>query len=233
MGRYKNSDSEIVRELTQMQQLFSNLETDFLEFNEIVPYDHNPDEVYSPKLVNILQNIGPQIYGLFKIISKQLGLKLDNEKFPSYVKSLDELGLLSNQHVLLMKNAKAVKPFQLNETNYEWWDSYNSVKHDLPHGIFEAKYVNVINSLGALYILHHIADAIQTKKNDIIEKENILDSSNWLHVLTLGNYYHYKSERAKGTSLYETFQSKVFVIGKRFLPHMKEQNVVPDFDKIT
>ena len=215
-----------------MQQLYSNLESEFLSFNKIVPYNHNPDDVYSPKLVNILQNIGPQIYGIFNIISKQLGITVNPDKFPNYVRVFNEKELLSNQHVILMEGGKQIKPFEKDQENYTWWDAYNSVKHDLPKGIFEATYGKVIQSLGSLYILHHISDTIQRKKNPIIEEGEILDSSNWLHVLTLGNYICYKSKTSRNSTLNETFSSKVFLIGKRFLPHLKNDEISPDFSKI-
>lgn len=231
LHHYRNPDSEIVKELYEMQHLYSNLEEEFLEFDKIIPYSHNPDNVFSPKLVNILQNIGPQIYGMFKIISKQLEITINPEKFPNYVQTIDEKELLSNQHVRIIDGGKQITPFEKEKTNYIWWDAYNSVKHELPKGIFEGTYGNVIKSLASLYILHHISDTIQREKNEQIEQD-ITDASNWLHVLTLGNYICYKTKTGRSSTLNETFQSKIFLIGKRFLPHLKNQEISPDYSRL-
>jgi len=231
LSYYKNPESKTVKELLEMQKLFANTEYDFLLFNEIVPYSYNPLTVYSPKLVSILQSIGPQIYGVFEIITKQFGMSSIDFKFPDYFNALDNMKLLSCQSVTLLENKLVIQPFEESKTNYDWWNAYNNVKHELPKGIFEAKYENVIYSLGALYILHHIADTIQRKKNPIIEKAEITDSTNWLSVLTKGNYIYYKSETAINSTLYETFSSRVFSINKRFLPHLKDQKIEPDYSK--
>lgn len=232
MNLYTNQDSELVNELLEMQKLYTNLEYEFLLFNEIIPYAHNPIDVYSPKLVNILQSIGPQIYGMFKMMTDQLDIQSKNFKFPDYFDSINNHTLLSNQSIILIETNQILEPFEENKTDYDWWNAYNKVKHELPKGIFETKYKDVIYSLGALYILHHIADTIQRNKNPIIEDADITDSINWLSVLTKGDYIYYKTDTAISSILNETFQSRVFSIGKRFLPHLKDHNVIPDYSKL-
>lgn len=229
MSNYKNPDSQIVKELLEMQRLYHNSEYEFLLFHEIVPYSHNQLSIYSPKLVSILQEIGPQIYGMFKILSKQLVIaSKKSDKFPKYFKTLNKRNLLSSQSLVLLENNKIRTPFKFKITIPEWWDAYNTVKHELPTGIFEAKYKHVIDALGALFILHHVADTIQRKKSAIFENADIIDSSNWLPVFTRRNYIYYRTKTAINSTLYESIPSKVFSISKRFLPHLKEHKVRPN-----
>ncbi|NOJ28046.1 MAG: hypothetical protein DA330_08575 [Nitrososphaera sp.] len=98
-------------DLLQMQRLHTDLERQFLSFNRIIPYDRNPDDAYSPRLVNIIHAANPQILGMFDLLCKGMDLKPEKDDFPRYMKALDEHGMLHNQKVALKDNLRIIKPF--------------------------------------------------------------------------------------------------------------------------
>lgn len=155
---------------------------------------------------------------MFEILTNQLNLKPSSEKFPDYFSILNSKQLLSSQSIILNENDQKRSPF--NNTTFSWWDAYNDVKHSMPDGIFKATLENVIDSLGALFILHHIADFVQSEKNPNWEKLDFWDSKNWVRVETKGQYIHYKGTMGINSALYESFQSLVFSIHKRFVPYL-------------
>jgi len=137
-----------------MEDLYWDTERQFLEFAAIIPYDHNPDDVYSPRLVSILRSAGSQIDGLLKIITERLGLTPASNKYPAYYECLNQGGMLQCQKVTPVRTLKPFKPF--TDKNPPWWKAYNDTKHGLPEGAYAATLVNTLQALGALYVLHHI-----------------------------------------------------------------------------
>jgi len=225
---YKNPTDKLVLDMLEMQKQFRNSESQFLEFAEIVPYTNNPLNIYSPKMVSLLLYLGPQILGMFEILKKQNDITC-GDTFGSYYDALNKKGMLSCQGFILNDSALVGNPF--NDRDPKWWQTYNHhVKHMMPSGIFEATYQNVIEAIGALFILHHIVDTKQRKLNPVIENADILDQSNWLKVHTVGNYIHYKTATSLNSSLFESFLSHFIRIDKRFLPHLKEHKVEPKYD---
>lgn len=55
-----------------------------------------------------------------------------------------------------------------NKNSFKWWSAYNSVKHNKAKKLFHAKQENILNALGALYILNRYVLSIITKENDNI-----------------------------------------------------------------
>jgi len=225
MGPYRDPASILVKDLTEMQKQYHNSEYQFLQFNEIIPYNHNPLDIYSPRLVSLALYLGPQILGMFEIIKQQTELTC-TDKFPSYYDALNVRSLLSSQGFILADSKVVYRPFDNN--NPQWWQAYNNIKHKMPVGIFKATYENIINMIGALFILHHIADLCQ-RDLPLLQQADILDSTNWLEVNTIGQYVHYKTATAISSSLYEGFLSNLIRMEKRFLPHLKNHNIQPHY----
>ncbi len=225
MGPYKDPNSILTTDLIEMQRQYHNSEYEFLQFNEIIPFNRNPLDIYSPKLVNLSLYLGPQILGMFEIIKQQTGVTCSDE-FPSYYKALNVNSLLSSQGVILSGSKVVYRPFPNN--NPKWWQAYNKIKHKMPVGIFQATFENIINMIGGLFILHHIADVCQ-RDLPTYHRANVLDSDNWLKVHTVGQYIYYKDGTGINSTLYESFASDLISVDKRFLPYLQSHSIQPNY----
>jgi len=225
---YKEPTSQLVRDMLEMQKQFRNSEAQFMEFSQIIPYVNNPLNIYSPKMVSLLLYIGPQILGMFEILKKQTSSDC-GDTFGAYYDAFNEKGMLSCQGFVLEDVRDAILPFDNKEP--EWWKAYNHhVKHKMPEGIFKATYDNVINAIGALFILHHIVDMKQRNRNKIFEEADMFEQENWLRVNSLGDYIHYTTTTSISSTLMESFLSYFISMDRRFLPHLKEHEVKPKYD---
>jgi hypothetical protein len=220
--------------LSQMQNKFRILETQFREIYEFLPFDHNDWETYSPKLSSFISDLGPQIIGLLNIICKQLELDPKGDHFGNYFSVLNEKKMLEIQSFFVPNVEPYHSPFDFAEVP-TWWTAYNKIKHAQPDGEFFGTMKNAILAFGALYILHHIAELIQSKGKDrpSFSYEDILDSSNWIRVNTDGNYIKYQTATGKNTTLYSCFQSMFFVITKRYIPTLKGKEVFTNDEDAT
>ena len=145
-------------DLLSMQKIFAESERLFLEFANIIPLEHNPSDVYSPKLVIIIQSVSSQIDGMLKlIISELLGIKRRMD-YPTMVQKLDEKGMLSAQKLTLQVKMEPLTPFKDGQSS--WWQAYNNLKHELPAGLYSATLNNTIKALSALFALHSIAEIL-------------------------------------------------------------------------
>ena len=167
-----------------MRGLYFETERQFMEFVQVIPYEHNPDDVYSPKLVNILQSTGPQIDGMFKIIEAEPGLAPVSDSFPSHYDTLNSHGLLEIQKVIPQRMERPFKPYEARSP--DWWQAYNHAKHDLPDGVYEGTFDKVLRALGGIVVLHHIGQLLffrHLPKTGISQQPDFLaevvDSQNW------------------------------------------------------
>ena len=144
-------------DLKNLKRLHRDSEKQLLEFNEIVPYEHNPANVYSPKLVNLLLTVGPQIENLTDLIIIQLQLSPEGNGLSSRIKELDKDGVLSSFEITSMPQNTQFHPFT---EDFSWWEIYNKTKHDLSRSQFEITYLSVINSLAVLASLHRLANIV-------------------------------------------------------------------------
>lgn len=161
-------------ELKALKTLLRDSEKQLLEFNEIIPYDRNPSDIYSPKLVNLLLQIGPQIESLTDLIGGQLGLKLSENGLPSRINQLNSDGVLSNFDITTRPHNLKISPF---ENELQWWSSYNKTKHELAKFQFKVTYQTVMESLAALAALHRLASVCQTSNEE--NKKLILQKQYW------------------------------------------------------
>lgn len=219
MPQYRNHDNQLVKELIEMQNHYKYAELQFQKFNSIIPYTRNPPNVYSPRLASLILTLGPQVLGTFGIIKQQLGVTC-GDTFGKYYEALNSDGMLSSQGFVL-ENGDVKYPFM--KSNPEWWEAYNhSIKHQMPSGMSSAILVNIIDALGALFILHHIADVIQASNQKLVK--DILFSANWIQVTTVGHYIFYETPTQRNELPLAGFGSRIFTMDKRFLPHVKGQN---------
>src|SRR5688500_6075517 len=125
-----------------MRDLHRDLEKQFLSFDELVPYNHNPDDVYSPRLYSILQGTSAQVISLMQNIVAELNSKnissLWQAKFKDYYDFLNIKGVLSLQVVSPKKKFdKIMTPFALNKyTVHDWWNILYTIQLTLSSGVF-------------------------------------------------------------------------------------------------
>lgn len=161
--------------IDEMHTFYVDAERQFIEFNEIVPYVKNDDDVYSPRLFSLLQYIHSQIDGTLKILAGLLAIEVKN-KFDHYMRELNGFNMLTVQQIKLREGGKIFKPFELDSNHTTAWRTANNkAKHAMPEGAYFAKYGCVVNSLAALAILHEII----IKAQDLNLRPYILNEKNW------------------------------------------------------
>jgi hypothetical protein len=174
--------------LHKMQRLHSDLDQTFLDVNKVIPYDRNNDDVYSPRYVFILQDASRQVDGMFKLLYYQVQallaahgspqLPLRRYNFIEFYNFLNKKKMLEVQKVAPLEDvSRILTPFQLKKQNTpQWWQAYNDTKHDLPEGDTFGKLGFALEALGAVAILHDIAQAFLYEK---AAPDRTLDSANW------------------------------------------------------
>ena len=168
--------------LEKTQNYYLDMEREFSEFVQTVPYIDNPRNVHSPRLYGILHHACTQIESLSKLICNVLKIQSDNDSFYSNYNRINEHGLLTSFKVVLHKTSEIIQPFKDQNTlsldgqhmQHSWWVAYNRSKHKYPEGLIHATLGHVINSLSSAYILHEVA-----RIADVIHKTNILETSSW------------------------------------------------------
>lgn len=201
-------------DLTNLKRLFQDSEQKLKEFNEIIPIEHNPHPIYSPQLVNLLLQIGPQIEGVTDLIVSKKSLKF-KRGVPSKIESINHDGVLSTFQIIFTLNGTLFTPFPLKR---EWWTTYNETKHNLAQSQFNIKYQSVLDSLSALAALHRLADVIK-----VTDEENlkyILEKKYWRNEFNYQSYDPETSRRISAT-MSGTWKSMLFVISNYFIysPH--------------
>jgi len=161
-------------DLKNLKRLFQDSEQQLAEFNEIVPYEHNPNNIYSPKLVNLLLQIGPQIEGVTDLIASKKSLKFESGGVPSRIERINRNGVLSGFKITSLLNGLLFTPFPQKTS---WWDTYNNTKHNLSQSQFDITYLSVMDTLAALAALHRLSDAIKGTSTENLEY--ILDKQYW------------------------------------------------------
>lgn len=161
--------------LASLKRLQYDSEKHLLEFNEIIPYEHNPEDVYSPRLVNLILQLGPQVENIIDLIVKKLQLKPQGSGTPSRIKEINKTGILSKLRIISIPHQLQFTPFT---DKLEWWDDYQYTKHDLSKFQFKVTYSAVMNSASALAGFHKLADTIKiADAQNTLDK--IFDKNNW------------------------------------------------------
>ena len=173
-------------------RIFKVLEDDLVDFFNYIPIEYYPNEesqnIYSPKLAELLIRIGSQVDIFFRhwgvvhnVYNKTHtnNLKIDNLNFGNYkdIEKSGELILSSKKIEILLKNEN-INPFEFwIDNGYPlWWTAYNKLKH---HGFTYRKMgnlFNVIEALSALFLLNCVNNDSKSKLTEygygnVTEKE--------------------------------------------------------------
>lgn len=160
---------------------YESLEDAFIDFLSYVPMTHKHKEVWSPKLANLIVNIGSTIDSTFKsyLESPTLDTAKDIDKIRSdqrkqtiyaFQKVYDAGYSFSNREVYLLAPAEKLMPWsnwQKQDTPPIWWTAYNKVKHDRFKNITKANLENTLNALSGLFLVCVILKEIRPYLVDI------------------------------------------------------------------
>lgn len=215
--------SDFERQLLIMKQLYLSVEQQFVEFNEIIPYNQNNmkngwDVIHSPRLVNLILSICPQIEKMSKLLVDEMNLKLKNDgkSLYDYLNRLDAKDMLKEQIVGLPNPGSTnilLQPFLRNSNeDIVWWLAYNKIKHNVIGGIEYGTLSNAINALAGLSTLHHIAHIVITFKNyhNVNMDEEILDFTKWHYDEEQGLQFQNPNEKLMPNQLSVVWSSNVF-----------------------
>lgn len=157
---------------------YKMLEEKFVESLKYVELDSANYSTYSIDFANQLNAIGSELDVFFKVASK---FNLDSRK--TIIDYYDEINKcftdIKKQEIIMeeKRNIK-IKPFQnwdrsQASKSLDWWNAYNNIKHGRVMNMKDANLENVLNILGALFILEmYFFKEIYDKA---IDKSTILD----------------------------------------------------------
>ena len=160
---------------------YEPLEDTFIDFLSYVPWTQKHKEVWSPKLANLLLNIGSIIDSTFRsyLESPTLNTAKDineirsdqrKQKITAFQKVYDDVYSFSNRDVYLLSPEEKLIPWsnwQKQDTSLKWWTAYNKVKHDRFKNITEANLENTLNALSGLFLVCVILKEIRPYLVDI------------------------------------------------------------------
>jgi len=133
---------------------FISIEDDLNRLSRFIEFDKNNENVFSIELVRLLLSSSSE----FEVVSKEIcllkrpGEKVGNfrEKLFSIFPILPDLELIIPRYNL---NNIPLENWKSNK-DADWWTSYNLVKHMRQRHFELANLKNVIESIGALYIIN-------------------------------------------------------------------------------
>ena len=198
-------------DLHNLKRLFADSEQELKKFNEIIPYEHNPVKIYSPKLVNLLLQIGPQIESLTDLIATKKALGFERGGVPARIERINHDSVLSRFEIIFKINGALITPFTLKQ---KWWTTYNETKHNLAQSQFDITSQSVLDALAALAALHRLADVIS--KTDEDNLEYILEKQYWRKAFWHQSNDAETSRRIRATTS-ETWNSMLFTISNYFV----------------
>ena len=159
--------------LENLQKLHTDLEKQMLNFDEVIPYEHQRTaKIYSPRLLNMMLACGPQVEAITRLISTKCGFP--DGGIPSLIEKINQKTVLSDLKIVSIPHRLLFTPFG---TELLWWDAYNELKHELNDKQFKITYTTVMDAFAALAALHCLAGFLLNSFDDKIP--HILDGKNW------------------------------------------------------
>lgn len=164
-------------------EFYNDLERQFENFLEYVPYLSGNENVYSFKLLNLILGIGGHVDSAFKEMARypKFSNNKDCEKVLKIVKESEEnigkgkppqtvpiwLSLRAFEKEYRLSKVKIMfkriprreeiipfEPFNIKTKAPEWWEVYNGLKHDVSTNIQKANLRNTRDALAAAFLLN-------------------------------------------------------------------------------
>jgi hypothetical protein len=126
------------------------LERKLEDFLGILPLSVENEMAWSPNLVSLFVEAGNLLDSLSRTILGG-GKGLDVDDFQK--KLFDPMTLLDSRVVIYTYPLRSCRPFENYRSNDGWWNVYNKLKHNRFDHFEKANLVNVLNALGALFLL--------------------------------------------------------------------------------
>ena len=178
-------------------ELYKDLERQFQDFLEYVPYLSGNETVYSFKLLNLILSIGGHVDSAFKEMARYPEFSGNNDcrEILKKVKKKQTIPVtlplkafeteykLSEKTIIFKRlpereNITPFKPRSARAQSPKWWKTHNDVKHDVGVNIKEASLQTVRDALAGAFLLNviHIPGAIRLRKYGVLkEKSEIPD----------------------------------------------------------
>jgi hypothetical protein len=153
---------------------YNNLENDFLGYLKYVPLKEEHYNVWSPLLVDLLNNIGSLFDSFLKNAVWSDSYKnikdIDTLRIPErpnmnlYRTFFEKQHKFSQKTIYDLINLSQISPFSewKDDQSPGWWISYTSIKHDRLRNQEKATLKITLNALGALFLLHVIISDTRT-----------------------------------------------------------------------
>ena len=152
---------------------FISIEDDLYRLSRFIEFDQRNESVFSIELVRLLISSSSE----FEVVSKELCKMKTQGNRVKDIKTilLSSYPIISDLEINITRYGLKYKPLENWKmgNNCDWWASYNLVKHQRNSKYENANLKNVLNSLGALYIVNlYYYNALQEKiKNTTVSME--------------------------------------------------------------
>ncbi|TRZ48416.1 MAG: hypothetical protein D4S01_10365 [Dehalococcoidia bacterium] len=156
-------------------ELYKDLERQFENFLEYVPYLEGNENVYSFKLLNLLLSIGGYVDSAFKEMARypnfsknkdcqEILEKVNKNKTVSVtlpLRAFEKEYHLSEKTVIFRRlpERERIMPFKPRSTRAKspkWWKIYNGIKHDVGVNLKEATLQNTMHALAGAFMLNAV-----------------------------------------------------------------------------
>jgi len=156
-------------------ELYKDLERQFQDFLEYVPYLPGNEAVYSVKLLNLILSVGGHIDSAFKEMARYPKFSsnddckdiLEKVKKKQTVpitlplKAFETEYTLSEKTIIFKRlperqNVRPFKPRSARAQSPKWWKIYNGIKHDVGVNIKEANLQTTRDALAGAFLLNAV-----------------------------------------------------------------------------
>ena len=158
---------------------YISIEDDLYKLSRYIEFDMRNEAVFSIELVRLLISSSSE----FEVVAKEFCKVKDPSKtIENIIDIRDNLlafyPVICDLEIIIPRFGLHYQPFikwKTNE-NLEWWTSYNSVKHHRNSNYEEGNLRNVMNAIGALYIinLYYFNSLQERRENMSIDMEETL-----------------------------------------------------------
>ena len=148
------------------------LESEFIKSADFVEIHKNNFNTFSIRYAFLIQSVGAELDILFKELCQFK--TSDRKTITDYAKEIlskDKFNI-KNLVIEVMKYDIKLQPFKNWEEkrasqSLNWWEAFTSIKHNRYENIKKANLENVLNILGALFLIEHMLLKKVKEKEDL------------------------------------------------------------------
>lgn len=181
---------EMTREefIIKYWKYYSSLEKQFIETTRFVSLDQRNFKCFSDKFAILLQAAGSELDSFFKAFC---GFNLDDYKTIAdyYTAVTQKWPDIINQEIDVIDAKIKIIPFQKwnaqqPKQSLVWWNAFDDIKHNRSEKVEQANLENVLNCLGALFMLEmkELSIICNGKEPDVPEPQTgLFELKNWTY----------------------------------------------------